>query len=209
MKKIDNVLTKVKDLYTNSLKKYGINSKSVGWTTKEGQILRFSKLCEIIEDKDTPFTANDLGCGYGALYDYLIENKFNIIQYNGYDISEDMLETAKKLIGNDNKVKLFNAKKLSTIADYSFASGIFNVKFEADENEWKLFVEDTLKNMNKYSLKGFAFNALTSYVEYRETHLYYADPLYFFDFCKRNFSKKVSLLHDYDLWEWTILVKKD
>lgn len=203
------VLDKVKKLYTDSLKEYGVNSKSVGWTTEEGQILRFKKLCEVIEDKNTPFTVNDLGCGYGAMFEYLKKNNFNIVHYNGYDISEEMLETAKKQIGNSNKVKLFNNEKIQTKADYSFVSGIFNVKFESNDNDWKKFIKDTLQNLNENSIKGFAFNVLTSYVDYKEPHLYYADPLYFFDFCKRNFSKKVSLLHDYDLWEWTIIVKKD
>jgi hypothetical protein len=30
----------------------------------------------------------------------------------------------------------------------------------------------------------------------------------FFDHCKRNFSRQVALLHDYGLWEFTILVRK-
>ena len=90
-----------------------------------------------------------------------------------------------------------------------FISGIFNVKFDSNDDMWEEFIKNTLVNVNENSIKGFAFNSLTSYVDYKESHLYYADPMYFFDFCKKNFSKKVSLLHDYDLWEWTIIVKKD
>ena len=45
--------------------------------------------------------------------------------------------------------------------------------------------------------------------EYMRDNLYYADPLFIFDYCKRNFSKQVALLHDYGLYEFTILVKKD
>ena len=39
--------------------------------------------------------------------------------------------------------------------------------------------------------------------------LFYGDPLLFFDFCKRNFSRNVALLHDYGLYDFTILVRKD
>ena len=63
--------------------------------------------------------------------------------------------------------------------------------------------------MNEKSLKGFAFNCLTSYVDYKEDHLYYGNPLFFFDFCKKNFSKYVTLIHDYKLYEWTMLVVKE
>jgi hypothetical protein len=33
------------------------------------------------------------------------------------------------------------------------------------------------------------------------------DPLRLFDHCKRTFSPDVALLHDYPLWEFTILVR--
>ncbi|REM56201.1 class I SAM-dependent methyltransferase, partial [Mycobacterium tuberculosis] len=38
--------------------------------------------------------------------------------------------------------------------------------------------------------------------------LYYADPCALFDLCKRRYSKSVALLHDYGLYEFTILVRK-
>jgi len=206
---MEEILNKVEKLYTNSLREHGVDSKAVGWMTGDGQVLRFDKLVEVIENKDEEFTLNDLGCGYGAMFQYFEENNFNISKYNGYDISEEMLKSAKEQIGKSAKVKLYKNPKLNTKADYSFVSGIFNVRFEGDDDSWKQFIENTLKDLDKNSTKGFAFNVLTSYVDYKESHLYYADPLYFFDYCKRNFSKKVSLLHDYDLWEWTIIVKKD
>jgi hypothetical protein len=35
------------------------------------------------------------------------------------------------------------------------------------------------------------------------------DLYYGFDFCKRRFSRNVALLHDYGLYDFTILVRKD
>jgi len=72
------------------------------------------------------------------------------------------------------------------------------------------YILDTLENINEKSKKGFSFNMLTKYSdkELMRGDLYYADPLFFFDYCKRNYSKEISLLHDYDLYEFTILVKK-
>jgi hypothetical protein len=64
--------------------------------------------------------------------------------------------------------------------------------------------------MATLSRKGFAFNALSLYSdpEKRRPDLYYADPLALFDHCQRHFSRYVSLLHDYPLYEFTILVRK-
>jgi hypothetical protein len=68
-----------------------------------------------------------------------------------------------------------------------------------------------LHHFNELSRKGFASNFLTGYsdAEKMRADLYYADPLSLFDYCKRNFSKNVALLHDYRLYDFTILVRKD
>ena len=54
------------------------------------------------------------------------------------------------------------------------------------------------------------FNALTLYsdVEKRRGDLFYADPLAVFDRCKRQYSRFVTLLHDYPLYEFTIMVRR-
>jgi SAM-dependent methyltransferase len=203
--KID--LEKIERLYTEGIEKYGFDSRSVGWKDKESQLLRFEKLVEVIEDRSRMISVNELGVGYGAMFNFLLERGFNVKKFFGYDISKRMLEAAKDFV-KDERAEFIQSDKIEKKADYSFASGIFNVKFDIPENLWKEYIEHILSNMNEHSQKGFSFNLLTTYVDYREKHLYYGNPFYFFDFCKRNFSKKVSLLHDYDLWEWTILVKK-
>jgi hypothetical protein len=38
--------------------------------------------------------------------------------------------------------------------------------------------------------------------------LYYADPARLFDHCKTRFARNVTLLHDYGLYEFTMLVRK-
>ena len=38
--------------------------------------------------------------------------------------------------------------------------------------------------------------------------LFYGDPTFFFDHCKRKYSRNVALLHDYDLYEFTIIVRR-
>jgi hypothetical protein len=64
--------------------------------------------------------------------------------------------------------------------------------------------------MDRAACKGFAFNCLTTYSdpERLRDDLYYGDPCYYFDLCKRLYSRHVALLHDYGLWEFTIIVRK-
>lgn len=202
----DEILKKVADLYSNSIKEHGISSKGVGWKDATGHVIRFDKLCEVLKDDNDEFSVNDLGCGYGSLFQYLHNKKKKITQYNGYDISNEMLNQARKFIAYN--ATFYLKSELDILADYSITSGIFNVRFETGDSKWEEYVIRMLHNLNDYSSKGFSFNMLSQYVDWKEEHLYYADPCYYFDYCKRTFSRKVLLLHDYDLWEWTIIVRK-
>ena len=198
-------LAQIRRLYEESLKQHGVTPPGVGWRDPVSHALRFSKLAAVIAVRDESFSVNDLGCGYGAYYEWLVNNGYRVGHFRGHDISEKMLAEARVRFP---AAEFAHGERLGTPADYSFACGIFNVRLEAGEDDWRAHIEATLDNLNAFSLRGFAFNLLTTYVDYREPHLYYGDPCYFFDFCKRRFSKKVSLLHDYRLFEWTIHVVK-
>lgn len=200
IKKIDNY-------YTNKIKQYGITSQGVDWNSKESQFLRFEQLSKIILDKRN-FSILDFGCGYGALIKFL-NNYYLDYLYIGYDISEEMIKNAKKVNASEN-LKFTNNKQQLSVSDYLIASGIFNVKLDTLTQDWENYIFSTLEDFNNLSIKGFSFNMLTSYSdrECRKDYLYYADPCYFFDYCKKKFSKNIALLHDYNLYEFTILVRK-
>jgi len=183
----------------------------VGWKSETAQQIRFKQLVKIIE-AESNFSINDMGCGVGDFYTYLSGKSYSHFKYYGYDILEPMLALGKaKFAGAKNILwlKLDKASDLHT-ADYTVASGIFNLKYAIEESEWKKYVIETLVHINKKSKRGFAFNMLTAYAdkEYMKEHLFYSDPLFFFDLCKRQFSKNVALLHDYYEYDFTILVRK-
>ena len=87
---------------------------------------------------------------------------------------------------------------------------MLNVKQGAGEPEWTAYARDTIADLAALGTRGFAFNALTLYsdADKRRPDLYYADPLALFDHCKRAYSRFVTLLHDYPLYEFTILVRR-
>jgi SAM-dependent methyltransferase len=203
------ILENINHYYTDKIKIYGATPKGVDWNGEESQFVRFEQLSKII-NKDI-FSINDIGCGYGKYFEYL-QNRFLNFNYYGFDLSQEMIKNAKSLYSNKGGgfMQVDNLENIDK-ADYSVASGIFSVKLEHNESEWLSYILSTLEDMNEKSIKGFSFNMLTKYSEkeYMRDNLYYADPLFIFDYCKRNFSKQVALLHDYGLYEFTILVKKD
>ena len=96
--------------------------------------------------------------------------------------------------------------------DYLLASAIFNNKFDAPADHWRDHTLRVLQKMNALCTCGFSFNMLSSYADAprmaERPDLFFADPLFYFDHCKRSFSRDVALLHDYGLYDFTILVRK-
>jgi len=207
---VSKELKKIEDLYTGNLKAQGTVSTAVGWNSPESQQLRFEKLTTVIEDRTSPVSINDYGCGYGAHLEYVIKQcGIQVAAYHGYDLSESMLAAAKENLGFfKGELDLRRAKDIATTADFSFVSGTFNVRFDSTYEDWRAFIEAKLAQIDAHSTRGFAFNLLSSYVDWQDPHLFYGDPSYWFDLCKRKYSKCVALLHDYPLHEWTIVVRK-
>ena len=203
------LLNVVRDYYEDKLRQHGPTPNGVDWNGPISQSLRFEALSRLVGDpSEDVFSVDDYGCGYGAFYAYLSEKKYSTSGYLGIDLSPEMVCAARRLyptaafcVGNSSP----------RIADYAVASGIFNVALDNDRLVWERYILDTLDAMNAATKVGFAFNCLTLYSdpEYMRSHLYYGDPCFLFDYCKRHYSKQVALLHDYGLYEFTIIVRKD
>ncbi|CAA2101541.1 class I SAM-dependent methyltransferase [Variovorax paradoxus] len=202
------LLSEVADYYTGKLAEFGESPRGVDWNGEEGQMLRFKQLCKVI-DADAPFSLNDLGCGYGALCDFLVP-RFKSFEYIGIDVSEAMVRAAEQRHLSKPNARFVIASEADKVADYSVASGIFNVRLGRSDAEWQAYAEATLDALHRTSAKGFAFNCLTSYSDKdrMRADLYYADPLALFDLCKCRYSRNVALMHDYGLYEFTMIVRK-
>lgn len=201
--------------YSQKLRDHGATAKGVDWKDQQGQYLRFAQLAKLITDSgisQKPVSIADFGCGYGAFLGYMRRNFPEGTRYEflGIDLSEDMIEACRTQWNEDADARFLVGHKPDIETDFAIASGIFNVSLETTQEEWLAYILNTLQTMSRFARKGFAFNCLTSYSDEdkKAKNLYYADPCYFFDYCKRNFSRNVTLLHDYNLYEFTILVRK-
>ena len=201
-------MDEVKSFFHKKIEEHGASALGVGWNSDESQNTRFDQLLKIIEMPS--FSILDYGCGYGALAVYM-EQKGYQANYHGFDILESAIEIARRTQNHKQHRTFFTEKDELPICDYVVASGVFNVRGEQSFETWTGYVIQSLHHFNELSRKGFASNFLTKYsdAEKMRADLYYADPLYLFDYCKRNFSKNVALLHDYRIYDFTILVRKD
>lgn len=195
----------VKKYYDEKLAKFGVSAAGVDWNSEESKDLRYEQILKVAGTEGGPFEILDYGCGYGGLLGYLKKKKI-VTKYKGYDISEDMVASASHLFPEASFASSLGDQK----SDFVVASGIFNVRLQATDQDWHDYVLETLGRFDQIAVKGFSFNCLSTYsdIPKRRDYLYYADPLALFDHCKRRYSKNVALLHDYGLYEFTILVRK-
>jgi len=202
-------LSRIEKYYSNKVRQHGESPLGVDWNSLESQYLRFEQLSKVINEPE--FSILDFGCGFGEYVNYLkMTLSFNKINYTGFDISDEMVKRASQKFREEVNVNFLKIEPTQHF-DYVTASGIFNVKFEEVSNQvWKKYILETIGKMNNLSKKGFSFNCLTKYSdkEFMKDYLYYADPLEFFDYCKKNFSRNIALLHDYGLYEFTIIIRK-
>jgi len=201
-----DLLLQTRQYYDGKLAEHGPTARGVDWNSEQSQRLRFRELARLVEDEPDA-SVLDYGCGYGALRSYLRERGHRG-PYVGFDISERMIEAARTL-ASDDAARFLATREAIEPVDYTLASGIFNVKQTASDEEWQRYVLETIEDLAAVSTRGFAFNALSRYsdADRRRPDLYYADPLELFDHCKRHISRFVSLLHDTPLYEFTLIVR--
>ena len=194
--------------YADKVRQFGASARGVDWNSEDSQVLRFGELLRLI-DAGQMTSVIDYGCGYGALLDYLRLSGWRH-RYTGFDISESMIACAVAAHGGDPLSSFTNDRDRLGLADQVFASGVFNVKLDHPSDAWQEYVLATLVEIDRLSERGFAFNMLSSYsdLDKQRPDLFYGSPMFFFDYCKSHFSPRVALLHDYPLYEFTVVVRK-
>lgn len=203
---VERALDAVRELYTGNLAEHGVTPAAVGWPDPDAQRLRFEQLCHALAGTDAGDVA-DLGCGYGALFEHLLATGRDVRSYRGYDLSAAMLAAARARIA-DPRATWVHGGTLDADADHVFVSGTFNVRFDADRAAWAAWVRETLRALWARTRSALAFNVLTTYVDWRADHLHYEDPRELLDFCHRELSPRVAILHDTPLWEFTVIVRR-
>ena len=196
--------------YRDLWKQHGDSAHAVQYSDDESHKARFDVLCAIA----SPLTSIlDVGCGLAHLYRHLKTRNFEG-SYKGVDIVPEFIEAARAHTDNDPNadVEYCSAtNELPSGYDYVFLSGVFNNRMTDN----KAFMESTLHRMFKAADKGIAFNAMSTFVDYEDSNLYYSNPMEILDFCKRELGGHPVLRHDYTLtkngypFEYAVYVYKE
>ena len=192
------MISDLKQHYKELLKEHGPSPEAVQHINKDSQYKRFEILCEIAPHMQSVI---DVGCGLGDMFQYLNSQDFKG-KYLGLDFISEFISLSENHFKAYSNAQFKECNLLTDNIplgyDFILLSGVFNNNQKNNEE----FMYSTITKMFNSCQKGIAFNAMSTYVDFQDTNLYYSDPLKVFDFCKRNLTRKVVLKHDY-------LVKKN
>jgi len=195
--------------YSGKIERHGPTPLGVDWPCAPTQQLRFVQLLRIC-DFSVPLSLNDLGCGYGALLTLIGQRHPGAqLDYLGIDLSEAMVAQARRLWRRRRGAAFLAGDRAGRTADYSVASGIFNVRIDQPLPLWEEFVATTLRELAATSAKAFAVNFLAPLPEGMEgkPELYRPAAAPWADFCRREFGAQVSVLDAYGMREFTLLAR--
>jgi SAM-dependent methyltransferase len=204
---LEAVHAAVERYYAGCLRRHGATPMGVDWRCLPTQQLRFARLLQVVESWDG-VSINDLGCGYGALLDFLAERHEPAgIDYCGADLSAAMIRRARRRWPR-------HAFRIGAtpgrLADYGLASGLFNVRLDHPEPLWEAFIRDTLGILHATSRRGFAVNFMLARADGRPGRegLYRTRPEPWIRHCETAFGADVALAHGEGLGEFTLLVHR-
>ncbi|WP_395055542.1 class I SAM-dependent methyltransferase [Polaromonas sp.] len=197
--------------YTAKVRTHGATPEGVDWGCVPTQELRFVQLLRVC-DFTEPLSINDLGCGYGALLGFLRKrHRRSVIDYLGIDLSPAMVDQAKQLWRRYQRAAFTVGLESPRVADYSVASGLFNVQQDQPAALWALFVQRVLTGLLASSRKGFAINFLAPLSRDMQPKrgLYRTAPDIWMEYCARTLGLQPELLTGYGLNEFTLLVRRE
>ena len=142
------------------------------WSDPAKQYYRFYELIKCIDNIDAPdIDILDVGCGNGELLKFLNFNGFRG-RYRGVDIHPDQVEEARGRFP-DSDFRTCNVLDTDIEpADVVLMSGVFNINCGQDTG----FVEQLVHRCANLSRDRFAFNAISTYVTFRDKGFFYLAP---------------------------------
>lgn len=190
--------------YRKLLETHGDSHEAAQYSSKESQEARFGVLTAIADLQGAKIL--DFGCGTAHLATYLKEHGVDC-EYVGVDFVTEFFDYALRKHPN-HRFGTWDDLKGETF-DYAFVSGVFNNKTESNES----FYKETVKDIFARVRKGFAFNMMSTYVDYFDEGLYYVQPESVFAYMK-SLTPFVALRNDYQVkpgsipFEFTIYAYK-
>jgi ubiquinone/menaquinone biosynthesis C-methylase UbiE len=188
----------MRERYSARLAEFGDDIRTLGSGTEERRRLRFAVLQAA--GIEPGMRVVDVGCGFGDFYGYLRGQDIEV-DYVGLDINADLLEIASSKYPSARFALADAEVDPIPAADVIVASGTFNLALREGDNYD--YVGRIFERAHAQAQVAVAMDFQSSDVDFRVPEMYYYEPERVFRLAKR-LTKRVTLRHDYPLFEFCI-----
>ncbi|OGM25846.1 hypothetical protein A2962_00360 [Candidatus Woesebacteria bacterium RIFCSPLOWO2_01_FULL_39_61] len=193
---------KIKNIYQEKYKKYGVDPRSLCWHQKGAAHQRFRQFWAEIDFSNK--SVLDVGCGFGEMAKFL-KKRYEGVDYTGVDIVPEFIEEAKKNYPEYQFfVRDFFSKPMSETYDVILASGVLN----SNVPENMEYRKKAIKIIFAHAKKVLAFNMLGAYPQPENdptSNVWYADSLEILKYCT-TLTRRVIFRANYHPTDFTIFM---
>jgi SAM-dependent methyltransferase len=193
----------MRDRYGARLARFGDDIRTLGSGTEDRRRLRFKVLREVGIEPGASVV--DVGCGFGDFYGYLRDEGV-LVDYLGLDINPDLLAVAAEKYPGARFAGLDIETEAVEPADFVVASGTFNLALRHGDNYD--YVGRVLERAFAVARRGVAVDFQSAYVDFHVADMHYYEPERVFAIARR-LTKRVTLRHDYPLYEFCVYLFPD
>ena len=202
-----NSYNKIADYYNKVFNKHGETPEGLAWDNQINLNKRYEVMFDIIKHYNS--TILDFGCGYGGLYEWILNNKKSV-EYTGLDINKEVLKIAEEKYPKTTWINSDIHKNLFDLNfDYIICNGTFTVKDTLTQEEMTNFMCNTLEKLWTKTNKGIAFNVMSKLVDWERDDLFNVSIDQLGQWLVDNLSRNFVIKNNYGLYEYTVYVYKN
>lgn len=203
--------------YEKCFDTYGDSAKGVDWTKEEQVDIRYKTMLELISFREKTFegingtSVLDYGCGLSHLYEYMLKENINFVDYTGLEISEKFYNESKKKYPQNKYILgdiLVDESVIQREYDYILMNGVFTEKRDLSYDEMFKYFEIMISKVYAYCKKGLAFNVMSKQVDWELDYLFHVPMDDMANFLTKKITRDFIIRNDYGLYEYTIYLYK-
>ena len=202
--------SKIAEIYNQRFLKLGPSPEASMWFSQKRQFARFDIILNEIKllNKNNKRSIIDIGCGYGAFYEFLsVRGADDIWSYYGYDVSNEVIKFCKEKYSQG---AAFYTGSIPTLtAEFIIMSGTYNFFPTKDYNSWRLYFFRSLKALWSKTTCAMIFNLQTSDKEkITDGGIVYTSRNEIENFCKSSFGNVKAVINSAIPKDVTFVIKK-
>jgi SAM-dependent methyltransferase len=201
---------KIIDHYEACLERHGDTHLGVDWPNPEDADTRHRVMLDLIRHRAPARRATllDFGCGTSHLYDFMLREDIEGIDYAGLDLSARFIDVARRKHPQNQYwcMDLLASGATLPTFDYVVMNGVFTEKLDLSFEEMFAYVRALVGRVWEHTTAGMAFNVMSKHVDWERGDLFHLPFDDLAHWLVSEIGRNFAIRADYGLYEYTTYV---